>query len=276
MNTLFKKPKEMRWVDLAIWIDENFYKKDCDYSTAYEYMYLLAYMLATKRRYFNSQEDYEEFAAVLAYDTFKRMSSTKKSKVKSVLNYLKSIMSFRKIAFNAQRRQKIIDPQFDVEWDPVAYTELQKDAYETSNRDILSEGVIDLLSITSSVIKNNIPKVFKIDKIEYNNIYKSCLLSMINRVTLPNVYFDKLDNKLDNYPNFDEVKFYKKYLNDDIILWHLDSRFENIVRLILNKTNNYLISEIKGLSDDIKISDVDFSNIMSSGFIVGGSNEADY
>ena len=276
MNTLFKKPNNMRWVDLAIWIDDNFYKKDCDMSTAYEYMYLLALMLATKRRYFTSQEDYEEFASILAYDTFKRMSNPDKSKVKSVLNYMKSIISFRRIAYNSQRRQKIIDPQFDVEWDPVAYTEIKKDAYEASNRDILFEGVNDVLKSVPKIIKQNIPKVFKSNLLEYENIYKSCLLSMLTRVTLPDSYNNKLMNKLDDYPNFDEVKFYKKYLDDEIILWHLSDRFSNVVRVVLNKTYNQITDNIKELSNDIKVSDVDFANIMSSGFTVGGSNETDY
>lgn len=72
-------------------------------------------MLASKRRYFDSQRDYEDFASSLAYDTFQRMSSTEKAPVKSVLNYMKSVLSFRKMAFNTQRRQKIIDPKFDEE-----------------------------------------------------------------------------------------------------------------------------------------------------------------
>ena len=134
---LFKKSKNVSWTDMAIWIDENFYNEDCDLNKAYEYMYLLASMLTSQHRYFNSQDDYEEFAAVLAYDTFKRMSSKNKSKIKSVLNYMKSIISFRKMAFNSKKRQKIIDPQFDVNWDPVSYVEKCKDAYETSNRDLL-------------------------------------------------------------------------------------------------------------------------------------------
>jgi len=82
---------------------------------AYSYMYLLATMLASKHKYFDNQKDYEEFAAILAYDTYKRMSNVKKGKIKSVLNYMKSIISFRRIGYNFQKRQKIIDPQYDLD-----------------------------------------------------------------------------------------------------------------------------------------------------------------
>ena len=276
MNQLFKKPKDMRWVDLAMWIDDNFYKQDCDYNTAYEYMYLLASMLAAKRHYFSVQEDYEEFAASLAYDTYKRMSDETRPKIKSVLNYMKSIMSFRRAAFNIQKRQKIIDPQFDTEWDSVNYVEMYKEAYEASNRDILFDGVTSVLKLIPQTIRKNIPKVYKLDLCEYENIYISCMLSMLNKITLPQMYESKLNTRLETTPSFDEVKYYKKYLDDEIILWHLDSSKKDIIRIILNKVNNWITNEIKSLSNDIKISDTEFANIMTSGFSTGGANETDY
>mgnify|MGYP003328814068 CR=1 FL=1 len=67
MNPLFKKPKDVRFVDMAIWIDEHIYDEDCDMDKAFTYMYLLAYMLASKAKYFKNINDYDGFAYFLAY-----------------------------------------------------------------------------------------------------------------------------------------------------------------------------------------------------------------
>lgn len=273
---IFKKPSDMRYVDLCIWIDENFYKDDCDYNTAYTYMWLIAYMLAAKQKYFNTQAEYEEFSSILAYSTYQRMMNKNRPPIKSVLNYMKSILYFRKCAYDVQKQQRIIDPKFD-DWDPVSYTESCKSSYEVSvGSDRLFEGVTQTLKDVPRIIKKNIPKVFKGDKVEYENIYISCLLSMINKVTLPAVYDDKLQSKLESSPTFDEVKYYKKYLDNDIILWHLPESFEVVVMTIINKVNNIIVNEINDLSDDIKISEVEFNGVMTSGFNDGGSNETDY
>ena len=272
---LFTKPTDVRYVDMCIWIDENFYKEDCDYNKAYTYMWLLAYMLAAKQKYFNDQSDYEEFASILAYNTYQRMMSKDKSKVKSVLNYMKSILYFRKVAYDSQKQQKIIDPKYD-NFDSVGYVERCKSSYEDLENDRLFEGVVETLQEVPSIIRKNIPRVFKHDKVEYENIYISCLLSFIDKITLPCVYDDKLNHKLESSPNFDEVKYYKKYLDDNIILWHLPDSMSVVVMTIINKVNNIIVNEINELTDEIKISDEEFNGIMSSGFIEGGSNEAGY
>ena len=175
-------------------------------------------MLAAKHKYFSSIRDYEEFASLLAYSTYSRMIDPNKSQIKSVLNYMKSIMSFRKMTFNTQKRQKIIDPNFDLNWDPVSYVEHNKDIYINNNREVLFEGVVDIFKRIPNYVEKNIPKVYKSDKIEYKNIYISSLLSLINKVTLPLKYEEKLSAKLDTIVKFDEARFYKKHLDDNIIL----------------------------------------------------------
>lgn len=272
---LFVKPTNIRYVDMCIWIDENFYKEDCDYNKAYTYMWLLAYMLAAKQKYFKTQSDYEEFASMLAYSTYQRMMNKKKSKIKSVLNYMKSVLYFRKCAFDVQKQQRIVDPKFD-DWDYVGYVEECKESYDISNRERLFEGVVETLKSVPSIIKRNIPRVFKTNKDEYKNIYISCLLSLLNKITLPSAYEDKLNTKLDNSPTFNEVKYYKKYLDDNIILWHLPDSMEVVVMTVLNKVNRCIVEEISQLSNDIKISEEDFNGIMSSGFMESGSNETSY
>ena len=102
------------------------------------------------------------------------------------------------------------------------------------------------------------------------------MLSFINKITLPCVYDDKLNIKLESIPNFNEVKYYNKYLDDNIILWHLPDSMSVVIMTIINKVNNEIINEINDLSNEIKISEEEFNGIMSSGLIEGGSNETSY
>ena len=95
---------------------------------------------------------------------------------------------------------------------------MYKEAYEASNRDILFDGVTSVLKLIPQTIRKNIPKVYKLDLCEYENIYISCMLSMLNKITLPQMYESKLNTRLETTPSFDEVKYYKKYLDDEIIL----------------------------------------------------------
>jgi hypothetical protein len=70
-------------------------------------------MLAAKQKYFNTQAEYEEFSSILAYSTYQRMINKNRPPIKSVLNYMKSILYFRKCAYDVQKQQRIIDPKFD-------------------------------------------------------------------------------------------------------------------------------------------------------------------
>lgn len=272
---LFNKPDDVRYVDMCIYIDNNFYTDHCDYNKAYTYMWFIAYMLAAKQKLFNNVNDYEDFASMLAYSTYQRMTNKNKSEIKSVLNYMKSVIHFRKMTFESQKQQKIIDSKFD-DFDSMAYVERLKSVYESSNRDALFDGVKETLERVPSIIKDCIPKVFKSDKVEYNNIYISSLLSFINRITLPSVYDEKLKVKLDSMPHFNEVKYYKKYLDNDIILWHLPDSMEMVIVTIINKANGIIINEINDLTDSVKLSESDFNGIMASGFIEGGTNDTNF
>ena len=47
-----KKP-EIRYVDMAIYVDEHIHEPNHDVKKIYDYLTMLAYMLAVKRRFFN-------------------------------------------------------------------------------------------------------------------------------------------------------------------------------------------------------------------------------
>jgi hypothetical protein len=62
---------------MAIWIDENAYKEDCDDNTLYMYLSFLIEMLAKVNKYFNNEKDYEDFALTYATNIFYRYKNPK-------------------------------------------------------------------------------------------------------------------------------------------------------------------------------------------------------
>ena len=76
-------------------------------------MYILAYMLACKAKYFNNVDDYDGYAYYLAYSTFQRMSNQKLDRLRSVLNYMKKIMRFRKSTYQKETFTEVINPDYN-------------------------------------------------------------------------------------------------------------------------------------------------------------------
>ena len=271
---LFVKPKDVSYTQMSIWLDENFYKEDCDDNKAYTYLWLLAYMLACKHKYFSNVKDYEGFASYVANDAFTRMRCKDKSRVKSGLNYIKSVLYFRKVVFEKERHQEVINPEFDLNWDADKYYAQQKSILEKSNRDFTRVVVEDILECLPQLIKKNIPTVFRADVDLYANLYTSCLLSMSARLTPINKQVKRKETRFKSTRAFNEVVFYSNNLNKlECIMWHLPQEMENVVIVILNKAMNELKEMIEESISDSYISDEEFMNISNSAFI-GGTDES--
>ena len=120
----FVKPKGVSYTDMCIYIDKTFYTPERDDTLCFTYMYLLAYMLSCKAKYFNSYEDYDAYSCFLAQSTYHRMADKKKVPVKSVLNYMKSIMYFRKVAYLRDSFSEVIDPEYNTNWNNDLFVEL--------------------------------------------------------------------------------------------------------------------------------------------------------
>ena len=269
---MFKKPKGITYTQMAMWIDENFYKEDCDINKAYEYMYLLAYMLGCKSGYFHSTNDYDGYASHLAYSTFSRMSDKTKKPIKSVLNYMKSIQYFRKLGYESMSYSEIIDPEYNKSWDSDRYLNNYRQSIESENKLKLRDSILELFETLPTMIKENIPKIYLGDKILYKNVYISCLMSMLNRVTLPKVSEDYLREKVKSSVTFNEYNYYRKHLDQELILWNIPNSMADVIKVVLNKVTLSLIDEIKSYSNEIKIPDEEFSNIVATAF--GENNEA--
>lgn len=195
-----KKP-EIRYVDMAIYIDKHIRDKDRDDDKIIEYLTMLAYMLAIKRRFFNNEEDYDNFSKYIATSVYLRMTSPKIDlpednpkhiePISSCLNYMKKILYGRKCVYSS------------FEFDGTTFTEYQNQAC----KDYMLQGVNSMnLGIMRCEINDYLNSIDKIAKEEVYNgvygkdkklcykIYIACLLTLLKGVTLSNKNKRALEN----------------------------------------------------------------------------------
>ena len=246
----FKKP-DIRYVDMCIWIDNNAYESDCDDNTLFEYLYHLCYMLASQQKLFSRYEYYDDFAIYAATKSYFRLKNKNQfrednplPKVKSILNYLKSVLYPMKVAFEQEEYSESVQPNNDYSIQFTSVFDLAEYA----------DNIVDTISISdfklymndvSKTIKNYIYKMPYIeDEILMANIYESCLLTILNWLTIS--VEDKL--KLKEMLPVNQEKGFNDILtkNKDLppILYHLDKSYNNYIILLSRRALHLVCQDL--------------------------------
>lgn len=196
-----KRKPEIRYVDMAKYVDENIAKEDRDEEKIIDYLTMFAYMLASKRRMFNSEEDYDNFSKYLAASVYLRMTSPKiklpeghpkKMKpIKSCKNYMEHILYGRKCTYSA------------FEFDGTTFTDHQNQVCKdymlqgvnTMNLEMMECEINDYLNSVDKIARDEIYNgVYGKDKNLCYKIYIACLLTLLRGVTLSNKNKKSLEN----------------------------------------------------------------------------------
>lgn len=246
---LYKKPNNLKYTTMAIYIDENIYKPDHDRETIYKYLYFLAIMLAHKENLFNIKDEYEEFAIYYASQLYLRLTNKKQfeyndagepklKRVKSILNYMKSTIGQRAAGFHKY------------EYDYTSNKITDDVAVSYSFRQLVSEstdflGRVEFEACLGDIIKGlrayltHIP--YSENSIIYNNIYLSCLLSFLNSIVLDSRSLKKLSN---SYSPDQLEALYKKQNKDFVILFHLPAEMKGYIQTLTNGMKHYIAKDL--------------------------------
>lgn len=246
---LYKKPNNLKYTTMAIYIDENIYKPDHDQETIYKYLYFLAIMLAHKENLFNIEDEYEEFAIYYASQLYLRLTNKKQfeyndagepklKRVKSILNYMKSTISQRAAEFDKY------------EYDYTSNKITNDVAVNYSFRQLVSEstdflGRVEFESCLGDIIKGLRAYLTHIPYLEnsiiYNNIYLSCLLSFLNSIVLDGRSLKKLSN---SYSPDQLEALYRKQNKDFVILFHLPAEMKGYIQALTNGMKHYIAKDL--------------------------------
>lgn len=272
MQTFFK-PKDKRWVDLAIWCDENAYKPDCDNNTLYQYLYLLFWMLSHKWHYFHKESDYDEFCILGAQTVYMRLKNPKQfdgsgklKPIKSVLNYIKNVAYPISVTFQMQTFAQ----GFTIEDDYNAALRAQHILNEKAshyNDDSMRMEFESCLSCITNTIKRLIKELpYRNDKLMMHNIYISCLLTILNYLRLDKVKLSRLHYRDKKGMNNEWVvnDLYRDVRYQKPLLFHLPESMSNYISTIVNRALALMSADLISVIGSYQPSDAVVKAIIAS------------
>lgn len=246
----YTKPSDVTYTQMAIWIDEHVYTDDIDESLLYEYLYHLSNMLAGQASYFSTALEYDHFSLYSASRLFQRLYNPKQfeldennqprmKQIKSILNYIKKVIYPYKVDFEMEF--KIEDKNMDV---------IQIGSFDLGSHMIESASLFDRLEFSvsiesiASIVRSHLRKIPKRkNSAEWSNIYLSCMLTLLDSITLTRTMMSKYDSlKLKKDEYLDSV--YEELRYQEPILYHLPDSMSNYIRVLVNELRHVLASEL--------------------------------
>lgn len=252
----YTKPDKVRYVDMAIWIDEHAYSDHYDENTMYQYLYHLSNMLAHQACYFNKSEDYDQFSLFSASRLYLRLNnpkqfeyteqgSPKMEPIKSILNYIKKVLYPYKVDFEAEfnlNNEKDIQIISTGTFDLGSYLVDTASVYDQLG---FSLSTYDL----SKVIKTHLCKIpYKKNSPEWINIYLSCMLTLLDSITLSKHQTLRYNNSKRDKTELLE-KIYAELRHNPPILYHLDKSMSNYISVLVNEIRHAIAAEFSWESD---------------------------
>lgn len=267
MITYERRPETC--TEMAIWIDNNAYSSTCDDELLYEYLYHVASIIARKYAFFETAVDYDEFSLYAASRLFSRLKHKKQfetdengnpkmKKIKSILNYVKKVLTHLKTDFEYTFRieSKDVDIVSTETFNLGSYI-----AEETSPFDRLEFSAS--LDNIAMIVKAHLKKIpVKYASAEWMNIYISCLLTLIDSITFPTYLLN------DVHPesvHLREAKFnniYQELRNQPPTLYHLPESMSNYICVLVNELRHVIASEISWSTQCFTPIDVAFSTMI--------------
>lgn len=265
---MYEKPKDVTYTQMAIYIDQHAYdenqseEKD---NLIFEYLYHLIEMLAYKAKFFTKNQYYNDFALYVASSVFMRLKNPKQfqynelgqpkiKRVKSILNYIKTILYPKKVDFE----QEYYDQSF-------------KSLANQNNDSMISYGyafsdyLIDQIdgfyqvdfnlcldSITATIKQYIFSTPFKNDSVFVMNLYFSCLLTFLSSITPKNIDLNRIANlKLKQHREceLDDLLENQFHL-DDVILFHLDNNYKKYVYVLTKKIKHLIATDLSLILND--------------------------
>ena len=275
---IYEKDPKTRYVDMAIYIDHHIYSGDFDPELVYQYLYFLSYMLAKKKRYFDSEKTYDDFAIWLATKMYVRLTDSKQfedppklGKVVSILNYLKQILFAKKIEFNSTIEYQTVLGKFNSKYikdfDDDALIDYYRPTVSSRNNDIIKENLFYIFETIPSLFRKQLEKSpYKKDKIMMENLYISCLLTFIKSTTVPNDQLAKVDKLRSNEHFNADVSRNLRMGDVEVVLWKVPAYLADYVKFVYSRVRDDLVDDIRDVVSKYTLDDKELTNVVNANY----------
>lgn len=257
MSMTYKKPKNVRYVQMCIDIDEavrnydpinNPFTRDQE-EMIYIYTYHLYYNFACRERYFNKIEDYDDYALFCATKAWQRIVNKDKPRLKSILNYVKKTKYGWKRKWQRENYQLILSDRYTPGFNSLSFKEEYQNNIRNSNRENIINHVFDDINLIPLELKNIINETpYRDDPLMCKRLYISVILSYIKEID------EILKSKNIN-------KYLYKYVNK-VEVWRLDSNMSTLVNVLLNKLRGRMASYVNQSLNKYNVSEKDVENLI--------------
>lgn len=265
VHKTYQKPAGIKYTDMAIYIDKHAYDENRSEEVdalIYEYLYHLVYALSLKKNYFKNYQDYDSFACYGATKVFTRLINKNQyrdkkplKKIKSVLNYIKSILYAYKTDYQSENYAEVLNPEYGVDT-----IKLQEDINDSIENDYSQklEDIQELLVNNFEIIKkivNNTPYK-KLPEIKHD-LELSLLITFANNFILPKTKELTLKKRTDLAKSIlKKLKIYYEALpQKSTVLWHLNKSMADYVKLLYNKFKLKILYNIMDIQSSYKLDD---------------------
>lgn len=269
-----------RTVDLCIYVDNNAYNPDVDKEQLFDALYNIAYSVSFKHKMLPKFEDYEPFALFAASKLYMRLTNPKQflpdndpkklKKVKSILNFLKTTLYPMVVDY----QQENYAQRFSLEDEREDLVETAKDLRHEVVKSV-SKQYTDILRIDFEYYLNKICYTIKgflkttpyaEDKLTLHNLYLSCLMTLINQITLCNVNKERLQNKIDKGYRTDDFinRIYKEEQLTSVVVYHLNPSMKNYISTLVCRIRKLIINDLRDLIGAAQPTDAVVQAVMSS------------
>lgn len=265
----YNKPSDKTYVDMCIYFDEHIYddpevRND---SLLYQYLYHIIYMLSCKLKFFegpNSFERYDKFSLWAATKIYMRcISNTNpETRIKSVLNYAKAVISRMKVDWLKETFNDILGHQDG--HDP--FYKLQESMEESVRSDYynigdLMDDVVMVFNRLTEITYKAIDRTpYKAEPVLRKRLAVSVMLTLVNQVTVPQSIDGKEATQEDKYA------LAKKDRGDKVILWRLGQSFHNLVHVLAVEVRKECSDLVGVVRSDYEMSDEDVTSILMTAY----------
>lgn len=279
---IFTRPKDVKIWEMCKWVDDNMYKLTTPgehialENKAVEYLYHIVDSLAHKYNFFKKYEYYEDFALYTAGNIYNSLryklvhaGEIKRGKeivpIKSCLNYIKASLYPSKVDYERRSYRQVFNSETGVNTEKICENMREdiRDSYRRPFEESLKEVMQDFPKKLYEMLYKTSP--YRNDKVMIQRLYLSIVLSLINQLTLPNKYRNKLENG-DTLLTSDKVLNIYLINKEELLLWHLPSEMSEYVRIQLVKAKRIFADELNVVRSRMDLSDEMVDAIISTGF----------
>lgn len=247
-----------------MWIDKNAYNENVDKEVLFDSLFQCVKSITLKNRLFPNWSDYEPFSLYAATRLYLRLVNPKQfmlddngnpkmKRVSSILNFIKKTLSPMIVDF----QKNDFDEEFSVEVQGEQFIANLKNRVLDKARSQFADKIRvecnHYFSSLYSVIHEVVDKLpYQTDKVTNHRIYMSCLLTLLNQLTISNhakqLVRERLvkNLKVDNFI----ADLYRDELKESIILYHLDDGMLNYISTIVNFIRHYIKKDLKQIIGD--------------------------